>query len=636
MSNLFGEENSQQPPESVTKTSRRLAVGAEVRGGEAHFRVWAPRRTKIEVVIEPDGEAHQLDREKDGYFSGSINHLRAGSLYRFRVDDGDSYPDPVARFQPDGPHGPSQIVDPSAYQWSDDNWKGVAAHGQVIYEMHIGTFTPEGTWRAAIQQLPHLAVLGITLLEVMPVHEFPGRFGWGYDGVGLFAPTRLYGSPDDLRAFVDAAHSHGLGVILDVVYNHFGPDGNFLRQFSPDYFTDKYPNDWGDAINFEGPSPVREFFVENARYWIEEFHMDGLRLDATQQIFDASDIHILADITRAVRRAGGKRETYLVAENERQDVRLLSPHSEGGFAIDSMWNDDFHHSAMVALTGRNDAYYTDYFGKPQEFISSLKWGFLYQGQWYSWQDDRRGTPSLDVDAHRMVCFIENHDQVANSANGDRLGRITDPGTLRAITTLLLLAPATPMLFQGQEFSSSAPFLYFADHETDLAQKVSEGRRDFLRQFRNLATLEIQAELTDPHSPETFERCKLDHQEREKNRSTYKMHQDLLSLRRTDTTFSSQRSDVMHGAILSDQSFLLRFLKGGLEDRLIVLNLGRDLRFNPSPEPLLAPPAGCRWELLFSSEMPEYGGIGTPQPDSEDNWRIAGRAAIVLNPVLIRK
>ncbi len=365
---------------------RRLPVGAEVQpDGSVHFRVWAPKRRKVEVVLENAGQpgaAEALAAEGNGYFSGRVASARPGTIYRFRLD-GDSYlyPDPVSRFQPEGVHGPSQVIDPSDFPWTDASWRGVPREGQVIYEMHIGTFTPEGTWAAGMGELAELAALGVTVLEVMPVAEFPGRFGWGYDGVNLFAPTRLYGTPNDLRRFVDRAHAEGLGVILDVVYNHVGPDGNYLKQFAEDYFTDRYANEWGEAINFDGENagPVREFFLANAAYWIDEFHIDGLRLDATQQIFDSSSEHILAAIARGVRAAAKGRSTFLVAENEPQLGKLVRPIERGGYGLDALWNDDFHHSAIVALSGHNEAYYTDYLGAPQEFLSASQVGFSLSG-----------------------------------------------------------------------------------------------------------------------------------------------------------------------------------------------------------------------------------------------------------------
>jgi len=335
--------------------------------------------------------------EDGGYFGCYIQEAGPGVQYRFRLDNHPRlYPDPASRHQPQGPHGPSQVIDPGEFKWTDSAWKGVKAEGQVLYEMHVGTFTHEGNWEAAERQIEALADIGITVVELLPVADFPGRFGWGYDGVNLFAPTRLYGTPDDFRRFVDRAHKNGIGVILDVVYNHLGPDGNYLREFSKDYFTDRYECEWGQAINFDGRESehVREYFLANAAYWIREFHLDGIRLDATQQIFDSSENHMIADLTRTVREAARPRSILIVAENEPQLVIMVLPPDEGGYGVDALWNDDFHHSAMVAMTGRADAYYSDYRGRPQEFISALKWGYLYQGQWYRWQKQRRGTPSL--------------------------------------------------------------------------------------------------------------------------------------------------------------------------------------------------------------------------------------------------
>ncbi len=378
--------------------ARRLPIGAELLpGGGVHFRVWAPRRKSIEVVFEgePPQSSVPLVGEEGGYFSGEAPAATAGAPYRLRLDGGEKlFPDPASRHQPQGPHGPSRVVDPTQFEWTDAGWKGMRPENQVVYEMHIGTFTPEGTWGSAIPHLPALAEVGITCLEVMPVAEFAGRFGWGYDGVSLFAPTRLYGEPDDFRRFVDRAHALGLSVILDVVYNHFGPDGNYLPEFSDHYFTKRHKTDWGAAINFdsEGSEGVRELFVANARYWVEEFHIDGYRFDATQAILDNSPEHILTAVARAARQAAGEKPVYLVNENEPQHTRIVRPIDHGGRGMDALWNDDFHHSAMVALSGHNEAYYTDYLGTPQEFVSAAKWGYLYQGQRYLWQEARAECP----------------------------------------------------------------------------------------------------------------------------------------------------------------------------------------------------------------------------------------------------
>jgi maltooligosyltrehalose trehalohydrolase len=595
--------------------------------------VWAPVRKKIEVVLDGGGSV-LLEAEASGYFSGLAPNVRVGSRYKFKLDGGETCPDPASRFQPEGPHGWSEVIDATAFGWTDKNWRGVALPHQVIYEMHIGTFTKPGTWSSAQAELPHLAETGVTVLEVMPVAEFPGRFGWGYDGVQWFAPTRIYGSPDDFRRFVDRAHSLGLAVILDVVYNHLGPDGNYLGKFAPQYFCEK-TTDWGAAINFDGDDsgPVREFVIANACYWIDEFHLDGLRLDATQDIHDSSDDHILRAMAREARKHAAPREVIFIAENEPQQVKLVKPAEQGGYGLDGLWNDDFHHTAMVALTGRNEAYYSDYLGTPQELVSCMKYGYLYQGQRYKWQKKRRGTPGLDMNPAAMVTFIQNHDQIANSAYGKRCHTLTSPGQLRAITALMLLAPCTPMLFQGQEFGASSPFLFFADHSAELNKQILEGRAEFLSQFRSLATPEMQERFTNPGDPATFERCKLDQSERETHREIYDLHRDLLKLRRDEPAFRAQKRRGLDGAVLSSEAFLLRFFGEDGDDRLLMVNLGIDLHLDPAPEPLLAPPEGAEWTILWSSENPKYGGIGTPPLDSEENWQIPGHAAVVLQPNL---
>ena len=484
---------------------RRLPLGAEPsQEGGTHFRVWAPRRRQVEVVLI-NGAATELTAEPNGYFSGRVEHARPDRSTGFDSTAArNCIPIPCRAFNRRGRTGlrRSSIRRPMPGPTS----AGAADRdGHVVYEMHVGTFTPEGTWAAAARQLPALADLGINVIEMMPVADFPGRFGWGYDGVNLYAPTRLYGTPDDLRAFIDRAHSLSLAVILDVVYNHIGPDGNYLGQFAEQYFTKQYKNEWGEALNFDGENsgPVREFFISNAGYWVEEYHFDGLRLDATQQIFDDSPEHVLAAINRRVRQAAGERATFIVAENEPQQTRLVRPPEQGGYGLDALWNDDFHHSARVALTGHNEAYYSDYHGEAQEFISAVKYGYLSQGQYYSWQKKRRGTPALDLAPSAFVSFIANHDQIANSGRGQPLVQLTSPGRLRAMTTLLLLGPATPMLFQGQEFASTRPFLFFADHNPDLARLVYKGRREFLCQFRALASPAAQALVDNPADPGTF-------------------------------------------------------------------------------------------------------------------------------------
>ena len=612
---------------------RRLPVGAEVQpDGGTHFRLWAPDTPDAALVLH-DERRIPLTAEADGYRSAYVAGVGHGARYRYRA--GDTWlADPASRFQPDGPAAPSAVIDPSLFRWTDAAWTGPLLEGQVIYEMHLGTFTPQGTWNAARERLPHVAGMGITVVEVMPVSEFPGEFGWGYDGVFPYAPTHLYGTPDDCRAFVDAAHGLGLAVILDVVYNHLGPAGGVFKQLASAYFTNRYKNEWGEPLNFDGPDagPVREFFGSNAGYWIDEFHMDGLRLDATQSIHDASPEHIVAAMARTARAAAGGRRILLVAENEPQHVRMVQPPGAGGYGLDALWNDDFHHSAIVALTGRREAYYSDHRGTPQELISAAKRGYLFQGQRYGWQKQDRGTRADGIGPAAFVNFIENHDQLANTGDGSRLRQRTAPGRFRAMTALFLLMPGTPMLFQGQEFGATAPFLYFADHAPPLSAAVQEGRAGFMAQFPSLASPGMQARLPPPHERATFERCRLDWRERDAHVEVRQLHEDLLRLRRQEAAFAAQRLGRVDGAVLAAEAFVLSYSADRpADERLLLVNLGADLVAGSIAEPLLAPPDGYAWRTQWSSESAEYGGLGTPDICGKDGWRIPAHAAFVLQP-----
>jgi maltooligosyltrehalose trehalohydrolase len=625
---------SELKPPCVVTTPRRLTAGAEyVPGIGVHFRVWAPERRRVELVCEGVAERVPLTAEDNGYFSTWSPSAAPGTLYRYALDGEGPYPDPMSRFQPAGPHGPSEVIAPD-FDWRDASWQGLRLRGQVLYELHVGTFTEQGTWQAAQAKLPHLRDLGVTTLEVMPVAEFAGDFGWGYDGVDLFAPYHRYGRPEEFRAFVDAAHSLGLGVILDVVYNHLGPAGNYLPAFSPHYFSKKYSTEWGAALNFDQPNsrPVRNFIGDNAAYWIAEFHLDGYRLDATQSLFDASQEHIIAELTRRARAAAESRGIVVIAETEPQASKLARPAADGGYGIDGLWNDDFHHSSTVALTGRHEAYYSDYRGRAQEFLAAAKHGFLYQGQYYTWQKKRRGSPTKGLPAHAFVCYLENHDQVANTASSGRVWQQASPAAHRAMTALLLLGPWTPLLFQGQEWSTPQCFPYFADHEAELAQLVHKGRRESLRQFVSLASRAVQERLPNPGLRDTFDSAKLDWSGQllqARGQRSLALHRDLLQLRRDGQALGGV--ECFDGAVLNEACLVLRWVGADQRDRLLVVNLGPDLSCTPAPEPLLAPPENAAWELLLGTEDPRYGGGG--QPDGSLDQRgflIPARCALLFS------
>jgi maltooligosyltrehalose trehalohydrolase len=618
---------SATPVPSPPVVRRRFPVGAEPqRYGLVSLRVWAPDHAHVSVVIDDVESA--MYAEDEGYFA-VLAHGAPGSRYGFRLEGHRSLvPDPASRSQPEGPHGLSAIVDPDAYVWSDAAWRGLTATGQVIYELHVGTFTTEGTWSAAAAHLPRLRELGITVIQMMPVAEFPGRFGWGYDGVSWFAPSHLYGSPDDLRAFVDRAHGLGLGVVLDVVYNHLGPDGNYLRAFAASYLSDRYENEWGDALNFDGAGSegLRELVATNAEYWVREFHVDGFRFDATQQIFDRSSDHILAVVARRARRAAGDRGLLLSGENEPQRAHLMRPQDEGGYGLDLLYNDDLHHSARVLLTGVREAYYTDYRGSPQELISAARWGFLFQGQHYSWQKQARGDAALDLPPSKFLASLENHDQVANSAGGLRLSTLAAPGLLRALTAYLLLTPSTPLIFQGQETGSERPFRFFADHAGALGDGVRDGRRQFLSQFTRYAQPEV-ADAVAPSALETFTAAVLDHTETTRSRQWSALYRDLLLIRRGDPVLNGPLSRP-EGAVLGERALLLRWVTPSGDDRLLLLNSGCDVDIAAIAEPLLAPPTGRMWSIAWSSESIAYGGSSTPPLDPA-RWILPGQAAIFV-------
>ena len=609
--------------------SQSKSFGAVPEGTGTRFLLWAAGRQA--ATLEVEGRAPvDLDALGDGYFGALVDGVGPGARYRYRIDGGEPMPDLASRWQPEGNDGPSMVVD-NAYGWTDATWRGPRQHDQVLYELHVGTFTPEGTWQAAATKLEHLRNLGITLIQVMPAGTFKGRFGWGYDTTLPYAPFAPYGGPDDMRAFVDAAHGLGIGVVLDVVYNHVGI-GDHYRAYSAHYFTDRYENEWGASFNYdgEGSRAVRDFVISNAVYWITDLHLDGLRIDAAQAMFDASDEHIIAEITRAARAAAAPRRVYVVVENQPQQHLMIDPPERGGYGVDAMVSDDFQHAARVAVTGHNDFYYRDYLGTPQELVSALKYGFLYQGQRSDMRDRAYGTYNLETPATHFVHFLENHDQVANSARGFRLAALASPARIRAVTTLLLLGPQTPCLFQGQEFGASNPFLYVFGLEGQEAKAVAEGRRQSLTNFPSVSDPQMQARLPDPSDQATFERSKLDWAEAETHAGMLALHRDLLALRRTDPSFSQASERRVDGAVIGAAALLIRYLTPDpAGHRLLLLNLGRDLHMGVMAEPLLAPPDGHRWVPAWSSEHPDYDGAGRRPVDPEHFWILPGDCAVLL-------
>lgn len=481
------------------------------------FRLWAPDATQVALLLEGEGGelAQPMTPLPDGWFERLASEAQPGSRYRFRLADGLRVPDPASRWNPDDVHGPSVVVDPEAFAWTDDGWRGRSWDEAVIYELHVGTFTPEGTFRALRDRLDHLVELGVTALEVMPVADFPGQRGWGYDGVLPFAPDAGYGTPDEFKALIDAAHQKGLMVFLDVVYNHFGPEGNYLYVYAQPFFSQRHHTPWGAAINFDGDHArtVRDFFIHNALFWLEEYRLDGLRLDAAHAIADDSRPDILEELAAWVRTGlGQERHIHLILENDANAARYLARTQEGvPRHYDAQWNDDFHHAAHILLTGETDGYYGDYAAAPLAYLGrTLTEGFAYQGEISPYRDgQRRGEPSRHLPPVAFVNFLQNHDQVGNRAFGERLSRLVEPRALRAVAAVHLLAPSPPLLFMGEEFASTTPFLYFCDFGPELAAAVTRGRREEFARFAQFAAPEAREAIPDPSDPRTFLASKLD-------------------------------------------------------------------------------------------------------------------------------
>ncbi|HEV2687315.1 MAG TPA: malto-oligosyltrehalose trehalohydrolase [Bryobacteraceae bacterium] len=519
--------------------------------GGVHFRVWAPNVQTLAVKIKE----RQVSMTKDGEdFEVFVADAQPGDLYSLVVNGANERPDPVSRSQPRGVHGPSQIVDPYAFAWSDSEWKGIALENYIIYELHAGTFTPDGTFAGVIAKLPHLKALGITAIELMPVAEFPGSRNWGYDGVDLYAPHSAYGGPEGLKTLVNAAHREGLAVVLDVVYNHLGPEGNYLGEFGP-YFTDHYRTPWGQAINFDGPGSdgVRRFFIENALYWLTEFHIDALRLDAIHGIFDFSAQHILAELGERFHAQAERlgRQAWIIAESDLNDVRVIQSRSEGGYGLDAQWHDEFHHSVVSFLTRANRGFLGG-FGRLDQVKKAITEGFVYDGIYSTYRCRRFGSSAIGQPGYRFVAFLQNHDQVANTSQGLRLSRLMPLDQLKAALALLFCSPYLPLLFMGEEFADDAPFLYFTSHgDPALAKAVSEGRK---KEFADFAGT---GEFVDPQSPEAFEKSKVTWSLalQPSHADVLHLYRELIALRKRWPCLSNGRKDLTQVEVNEDERWL---------------------------------------------------------------------------------
>jgi maltooligosyltrehalose trehalohydrolase len=588
-----------------------LDIGASTKDGKTSFRVWAPSATSVKVELVDDG-ALKSTLQRDGeYFEGELP-TTAGDRYWYWLDGTVRRPDPASRSQPDGVHGASQVIDQSFF-WSDGLWRGIALENYIFYELHVGTFTSEGTFDGAISYLDYLCELGITAVELMPVAQFPGKRNWGYDGTFLFAPQNSYGGPDGLKRLVDACHIRGMAVTLDVVYNHLGPEGNYLHAFGP-YFTDRYRTPWGDAVNFDGPNSdqVRHYFIANALYWITEFHVDALRLDAIHGIYDFSALHILQELTNAVHRTGITlgRKVYVIAESDLNDVRVINPTAAGGYGLDAQWNDDFHHALRTLLTGDRTGYYKD-FGMFSHLLKGFQDGFVLSGGYSSFRCRRHGNSSAAVPPTRLVAFSQNHDQVGNRMMGERSGAHLSTQQLKLAAATVLLSPYLPLLFMGEEYAESAPFSYFVSHgDADLLESVRRGR---LKEFTEFAD---QGEPTDPGSEATFLSAKVNQEQRHHgdHQDIYNFYRKLIRLRKESAPLARLDREAMQ-IVACEEEQVLTIIRSADNSQVICL-------FNYSCHSRICRPSlvvGTVQVLLASSGTPVTGSFITVEADRPETF-----------------
>jgi maltooligosyltrehalose trehalohydrolase len=579
--------------------NRVMRVGAAPVGkNQYRFCVWAPNVESVRLhLIAPDDRTIDMTHEANGYYQTLVDNIGPGACYKYQLAEGRERPDPASYYQPEGVHGPSQIVD-SRFAWKDDNWHGIPLRNYVIYEMHIGTFSVEGTFDSAIPHLDELALMGITAIEIMPVAQFPGKRNWGYDGVDLFAVQNSYGGPAGLKRFVSACHRRKLAVILDVVYNHFGPEGNYWQEFGP-YLTDRYKTPWGSAVNLDGPHSheVRAFFIQNALYWLREFHIDALRLDATHAYIDQSSVTFLEELADAVHQEHEVqgRHIYVIAENDRNDVRVVTPPEIGGQGCDAQWSDDLHHSLHALLTVENSGYYVD-FGKLTHLSKALRDGFVYSGEYSPFRQRHHGTSSRHIPAYRLVVCAQNHDQVGNRILGERLSQLTDFEGLKLAAGVILLSPYIPLLFMGEEYGENHPFLYFTDHsDPGLVEGVRKGRRE------EFAAWGGEGESPDPQAERTFQQSKLDHAVKRKGHHVVlrRLHRDLLRLRNSLPALSNTNKERME--VISFEKSKVLFMRRW-EDQCEVFTI---FNFCGEATTICLPVPEGQWRKQFDTTAPRW-------------------------------
>lgn len=605
----------------------RAMLGAITGSDGTTFRVWAPRPEQVTLLIRRGSEVERypMSDAGEGYRELTVPGVGPDDRYGYLLDGEGPFPDPCSRSQPEGVHALSEVVDPHSFRWTDGAWVPPPFRDLVIYEAHVGTLTRDGTFDSAIQALAALRDMGVSAIELMPVASFPGRWNWGYDGVSMFAPANVYGGPDGLRRFVDAAHGIGMAVILDVVCNHFGPSGNYTGLYSEQYLTDHYGTPWGQAINFDGPGSahVRAFFRENLQHWRREFHIDGFRFDATHSIFDSSPMHILAELAEAVEAPSGQRP-YLVAETPENDPRFVNSRAKQGFGFDAVWADDFHHSVRTLLQDEDDGYLFGFNGNANSVARVVRQGFLYEGQFDAGYGEKRGHRAREVPWGSFVYFIQSHDQVGNRAFGQRLNVTASQGDFLAASLLMLLLPQVPMLFQGQEFLSGHPFLYFTDHDAELGRAVTEGRHREFGTFRAFADPGSILAIPDPQDEATFARSILDG-----DSGTYGLgllsrglYRAALGIRETDSVLREYRVQrLLIGTNTRARALVLRFNASG-GTRWLAANFGEALE--------VGLPGADQPEIILSSNEGRFGGNGVEPSVAGHLLRIPAHCAVWLS------
>ncbi|MBW4691022.1 MAG: malto-oligosyltrehalose trehalohydrolase [Lyngbya sp. HA4199-MV5] len=587
-----------------------MDVGAFWLGHDrCRFTVWAPLHKQVGVnIIAPKGRSLPMESIGSGYWQVTAEDVVPGTQYFYELDDDLERPDPASQFQPDGVHGPSQVVDHAAFQWTDAQWSNIPLEDFIIYELHTGTFTPEGTFEAIIPRLPELKALGVNAIELMPVAQFPGNRNWGYDGVYPFAVQHSYGGSDGLKRLVDACHQQGMAIVLDVVYNHFGPEGSYFSDYGP-YFTEKYNGIWGSALNFDGAQsyPVRQYFLQNALYWFETYHIDMLRLDATDHIIDLNAKHFLQELTEHVAELCQKqrRKHYLVAENDVNDVRLLRTVEDGGYGLDAQWNDGFHHCAHTLLTGEQIGYYQDY-GSCAQLAKAMKQGFVFSWEYSPFRDRWHGSDSSAFPGQQFVVCIQNHDQVGNRMLGDRLTHLVSFDALKLGAAILLLSPNVPLLFMGEEYGEDAPFLYFVSHtDPNLVEAVRAGRK------REFSHFHLEGEYIDPQSEETFRRSQLQWNTRNegKHKVLRDLYQHLIQLRRTIPALKALDKQQLEATALETEKVLLLH-RWSTESQILCL-----MNFNHEAVNLTPNLPDAKWQKILDSADEKWLGSSPTLPNA---------------------